>query len=159
MRSNQLLDQDFQVGYYEKTFELGGKQYTAALHYRPQYSNDASLTIRMGTGDFITLPFAFSIKIKVQKTGATSWVVESTKGTDKKLRDLVRDSLLRAYMVTPVNSSIQQLLFVGEGKILATNHWLKRNKAILANGELIPKATAVPPKETPISSLIEPVTN
>jgi hypothetical protein len=159
MRSNQLLVQDFQVGYYKKTFELEGKKYTAAIAYRPQYSNDALLTIRMDIGDFISLPFAFSIKIKVKKTGATSWVVESIKGTDKKLRDLIRNSLLRSYMLTPINSSIQQLLFVGEGKKLATKHWLRSNKVVLLNGELIPKSTAVPPKETPLSSLLELVTN
>jgi hypothetical protein len=158
MRSNQLLDQDFQEGCYEKTFRLDGNDYTAVFHYRPQYSNDASLTIRVGTGDFISLPFAFSIKIKVKKTGATSWVVESIKGTDKKLRDLIRNSLLRSYMLTPINSSVQQLLFVGEGNALVTKHWLKTNQIVLANGELVPKETAVPPEETQLSSLLEPVT-
>jgi hypothetical protein len=158
MRSNQLLDQDFQVGYYKKTFELEGKQYTAAMAYSPQYNNDALLTIRTGIGDFLSLPFAFSIKIKVNKTGATSWVVESVKGTDKKLRDLIRNSLLRSYMLTPINSSVQQLLFVGEGNALATKHWLKTNQIVLANGELVPTKTAVPPEETQLSSLFETVT-
>jgi hypothetical protein len=152
--SNQLLDQDFQQGCNELIFQFNGNTYTAMLNYIPENSN--IVTLRICKGWALELELLYTIKIKVEKRNATSWIIDSCpEGTDKQLRDLVRDSILRAYMITPTESTVQSFFIKTNAKPLITKHWLNRNQLMICNdGEILPKRTATAPSATPLSSLL-----
>jgi hypothetical protein len=161
MKSNQLLDQDFQYGETSYTFEYYGKTYTALLEYYPKQDQRAFLWIYEGASqaymkkDYVYHAWISALAADFSgQANSTSWYISHVVEPDESLRSLFLDTMLRIFLTKPKNSSIASFS-VGSPKQIITNEWLNKYRLGWVNRNIITtNSRSICPEETPLSRLL-----